>query len=210
MKLLLHICCGPCSIYPVKVLRERGYDLTGRWYNPNIHPWKEFRRRLDTLETYAEKISLPLIVERDYGLTEYLRKVVFHENARCAVCYEMRLEDTARLAAELGFPAFTTTLFYSKYQNHTLMKNIGNKMAAKYGVEMLYEDFSVGWQEGIDRSIEEEMYRQPYCGCIYSEQERYDNRWKKRRKKEFKRQQGLKNALHDSDSNNKQRQVAGI
>ncbi|MBM9519429.1 epoxyqueuosine reductase QueH [Desulforhopalus vacuolatus] len=207
MKLLLHICCGPCSIYPVKVLRERGYDLTGRWYNPNIHPWKEYRRRLDTLETYAEKISLPLLVERDYGLTEYLRKVVFHENARCAVCYEMRLEDTARLAAELGFPTFTTTLFYSKYQNHTLMQDIGSKMAAKYGVEMLYEDFSIGWQEGIDRSIEEGMYRQPYCGCIYSEQERYDNRWKKRRKKEFKRQQGLKNALNDSDSNDKQRQV---
>ncbi len=182
MKILLHVCCGPCSAYPVKYLRSNGYSVTGRFYNPNIHPYKEFKRRLNTLEEYARSITLPLIIHREYGLTEFLRSVVFEEKKRCKFCYETRLEDCARVAAEEGFPLFSSTLFYSKYQNHELMRSIAEKMAKKYGVEFFYHDFREGWQEGIDISIEEEMYRQPYCGCIYSEQERYDKSLRKRKK----------------------------
>ncbi len=182
MNILLHICCGPCSVYPVKVLREQGYGITGRFYNPNIHPYKEFKKRLNTLEKYARDIELPLFIEREYGLTEFLRNVVFAEQQRCKVCYEIRLEDCAKMAAEKGFPAFSSTLFYSKYQNHQLMRSVAERMAAKYGVEFVYHDFREGWQEGIDISIKEEMYRQPYCGCIYSEQERYDKSLRKKKR----------------------------
>ncbi len=188
MNILLHICCGPCSVYPVKVLRQQGYRITGRFYNPNIHPYKEFKKRLNTLEKYARDIELPLIIEREYGLTEFLRNVVFNEQQRCKFCYEIRLEDCAKMAAEKGFPAFSSTLFYSKYQNHQLMRSVAERMAAKYGVEFVYHDFREGWQEGIDISIKEEMYRQPYCGCIYSEQERYDKSLRKK-----KRTQSLSN-----------------
>ncbi len=206
MKLLLHICCGPCSIYPVKILRRRGYELTGHWYNPNIHPYREYRKRLTTLEEYAEKIELPLFVHRDYEVKDFLRKVVFREQSRCVECYRMRLEATAKKAAQEGFAAFSSTLFYSKYQNHDLLRSVGEKAAEKYGVSFLYEDFSVGWEEGITESIEEGMYRQTWCGCIYSEQERYDNRWKKRLKKRLKQEQN--NAADAGYSDEKQREIA--
>jgi len=171
---LLHVCCGPCSIYPVSVLREQGFEITGHFYNPNIHPYKEFKRRLATLKTYAAHEKLPLIVDNNYGLTGFLQKVVFNEQRRCSICYDSRLETIARTAAEKDFDSFSTTLLYSKYQNHKLIINTAEKYAEKYGVSFTYQDFRVGWQEGIDKSVEEGMYRQPYCGCIYSEQERYD------------------------------------
>jgi len=186
MKLLLHVCCAPCSTYTVTKLREQDIDVTGYFYNPNIHPYREFKKRLDTLKEFAETIELPLLTEDDYGLTEYLRKVVFHEKQRCSICYAMRLEKTAELAAETGADAFSSTLLYSRYQKHENIIATGKKMADKYGVAFYYEDFRQGWQEGIDRAIDMELYRQPYCGCIYSEQERYDNRLKKKLRKERK------------------------
>lgn len=186
MKLILHVCCAPCSTYTLNKLRQQDIDVTGYFYNPNIHPYREFKKRLDTLEEFAGQVDLPLEIERDYGLTEYLRKVVFHEKNRCGICYDMRLEKTAKHAAELGADAFSTTLLYSRYQNHESIAKIGREMADKYGVEFYYDDFREGWQEGIDKAIDMDLYRQPYCGCIYSEQERYDNRLKKKMRKERK------------------------
>lgn len=180
MKVLLHTCCGPCTIYPLKILREKGHDVTGRFYNPNIHPYKEFTKRLQTLEEYADQVALPLLTEKTYGLKNFLRKVVFHEQGRCQFCYRMRLEDCARTAVLHGFSAFSSTLFYSKYQNHQQMKEIAEELAEKYQIEFMYHDFREGWQEGIDISVEKKLYRQPYCGCIYSEQERYDKSMRKR------------------------------
>ncbi len=186
MKLILHVCCAPCSTYTLNKLRQQDIDVTGYFYNPNIHPYREFKKRLDTLEEFAGQVDLPLEIERDYGLTEYLRKVVFNEKKRCGICYDMRLEKTAKHAAELGADAFSTTLLYSRYQNHESIAKIGSEMADKYGVEFYYDDFREGWQEGIDKAIDMDLYRQPYCGCIYSEQERYDNRLKKKMRKERK------------------------
>ncbi len=186
MKLILHVCCAPCSTYTLNKLRQQDIDVTGYFYNPNIHPYREFKKRLDTLEEFAGQVDLPLEVERDYGLTEYLRKVVFNEKKRCGISYDMRLDKTARYAAELGADAFSTTLLYSRYQNHENIAKIGREMADKYGVEFYYDDFREGWQEGIDKAIDMDLYRQPYCGCIYSEQERYDNRLKKKMRKERK------------------------
>jgi predicted adenine nucleotide alpha hydrolase (AANH) superfamily ATPase len=177
---LLHICCGPCSIYPVSILRNHGYEVTGHFYNPNIHPYKEFRKRLTTFEEFASKSNIPLIVDKKYGLTDFLQKVVFSENKRCALCYDDRLKTVAKTAADKGFDSFSTTLLYSRYQNHKSIVDIAEKYADLYGVSFTYHDFRAGWQEGIDKSIEAGMYRQPYCGCIYSEQERYDKSLRKK------------------------------
>ena len=148
--------------------------VTGHFINPNIHPFKEFQRRLSTLEDYAKEIQLPLLVEKTYGLSEFVRKVAFREQERCTICYRMRLEQTALLAREKGFDAFTTTLLYSKYQGHSQLISLCEQLSAQYKVLFYYKDFREGWQYGIDISKKRDMYRQPYCGCIYSEQERYD------------------------------------
>lgn len=174
MKTLLHSCCGPCTIYPLSVLRAQGHEVTAYFNNPNIHPYKEFKRRLNTLVDYAKDEHLNLVTNEQYGLKEYLRKVVYKEDGRCNICYEMRLTSTAQFAKERGFDAFTTTLLYSRYQNHDAIVTICKDLALKNDLDFIYEDFRQGWQEGIDISKEKEMYRQPYCGCIYSEQERYD------------------------------------
>ncbi len=179
MRVLLHVCCGPCTIYPLTVLREEGASVTGHFFNPNIHPFKEFRRRLVTLQDYAKETKLPLIVENKYGLIEFVRKVAFYEQQRCSICYSMRLEQTASLARDKGFDAFTTTLLYSKYQGHSKIISLCEQLSAKYNISFYYKDFREGWQYGIDESKEREMYRQPYCGCVYSEQERYDKSLRK-------------------------------
>ena len=184
MKLLLHVCCAPCSTYTLNRLREQSIDVSGYFYNPNIHPYREFRKRLTTLKDFAADQDFPLEIESEYGLTEYLRKVVFHEKQRCMICYDMRLEKTAQQAVKLGADAFSSTLLYSRYQNHEAITKIGRQMGEKYGVEFYYDDFREGWQEGIDKAIEMDLYRQPYCGCIYSEQERYDKKLQKKLRKE--------------------------
>lgn len=197
MKLLLHVCCAPCSTYTLNTLRKQNIDVSGYFYNPNIHPYREFKKRLNALQEFAKKTNFALHIENEYGLTEYLRQVVFNEKKRCSICYNMRLEKTAEQAAKSGADAFSSTLLYSRYQNHEAIVKIATKMAEKYGVEFYYDDFRQGWQEGIDKAIEMDLYRQSYCGCIYSEQERYDNRLKKKMKK-MKKERKLARAAAQS------------
>ncbi len=172
MKILLHICCGPCSIYPVEVLRGEG-EVTGYFFNPNIHPYTEWRARRDALARYAAGAGLEIICDGRYLLEEFIREVVYREGERCGVCYRMRLSDTAGAARERGFEAFSTTLLVSPYQNHRLIREVGEAVAAKTGVEFLYRDFRPGFRGAAARAGELGMYRQKYCGCIYSEKERY-------------------------------------
>ena len=186
MNLLLHMCCGPCSCYPVKVLREQGIEPTGYFFNPNIHPYKEWDMRLKAAEEFAARSEMKIITDKHYMLRDFLRRALAAEqveNGRCRMCYTWRLEETARYAAENGFDAFTSTLFYSIYQQHELMKETAENFAKVYGVKFHYEDFRPGWQEGIDMSVEMGLYRQPYCGCIFSEEERYSRELRKARKK---------------------------
>ena len=186
MKLLLHICCGPCSISPIAQLREMGHEPQGFFFNPNIHPYKEWDMRLKTAREFAAKVDMKMYDDDNYRLRDFLRRALAAEaveNGRCRMCYIWRLEETARFAAEQGFDAFTSTLFYSIYQQHELMKETAEHFAKLYGVEFYYEDFRPGWQEGIDISQELELYRQPYCGCIFSEEERYSRAIRKARKK---------------------------
>lgn len=180
MKILLHVCCGPCTVYPLEYLRQQGHEVSGYFYNPNIHPYREFKRRIGALIGFSEQKKFKVEIDRNYGLTKYLRQVVFNEKNRCSICYDMRLEPTAIFAAEQGADAFTSTLLYSKYQNHQLLVDKSEKLADQYGVNFFYQDFREGWQQGVDGSIEMDLYRQPYCGCIYSEQERYDKKLRKK------------------------------
>ncbi|MHB8092149.1 MAG: epoxyqueuosine reductase QueH [Syntrophales bacterium] len=173
-KILLHTCCAPCTLYPLRILREEGNEVQGLFYNPNIHPYMEYKRRLDTLIAYAEQVSFKLMRDDDlYPFEDFLRQVVFHEDDRCSYCYRIRLSWAARTAREHDFDAFSTTLLYSRYQKHDLIRQIAEEEAKKQGVAFLYRDFREGWLEGVQVSKEMGMYRQPYCGCIYSEKERY-------------------------------------
>jgi predicted adenine nucleotide alpha hydrolase (AANH) superfamily ATPase len=173
MKLLVHICCAPCAIYPVKVLRQEGHDLTGYFYNPNIHPYLEYKKRLETLRDYSAREALSIILDESYPMETFLRKVVPDEGNRCRLCYELRLRHVAEEAREGDYEGFTSTLLYSKYQKHDLIKWTAEKIAQEYGMTFLYRDFREGWSEGVEISRRNGLYRQPYCGCIYSEKERY-------------------------------------
>ena len=178
----MHICCGPCTASPLSVLRKDGHEVLGYFFNPNIHPFREFKKRTEALEQLARAMQLPVDYHREYGLKDFLRTVVFHEENRCRLCYEMRLLPTVLHALETGADAFTTTLLYSRYQKHELIRKTAEKLADQHGISFYYRDFREGWQEGIDMAIAMGLYRQPYCGCIYSEQERYDKTFRKQKK----------------------------
>ena len=173
MKTLLHIRCAPCANQCIDVLRTDGFEVAGFWYNPNIHPFTEYRARRNTLRDYAATIDLPLIERDDYGLRPFVRDVAEDIENRCVKCYEMRLFETARQAKDGGFDSFTSSLFISPYQNHELMREVAERAAHEYNVEFLYRDFRPYFKEGQERAREKEMYIQKFCGCIFSEQERY-------------------------------------
>jgi predicted adenine nucleotide alpha hydrolase (AANH) superfamily ATPase len=173
MKVLLHICCGPCAIYPLSVLRGMGHEVRGLWFNPNIHPFTEWQRRLTTLQDWAATENLPLIVMDDYDVVAWLRQAAWRETERCRICYHQRLERAAQVARRGGFEAFTTTLLYSRRQKHDDVLDIGRAVGREKGLDLLGIDFREGWSEGGEASRRLGMYRQPYCGCIYSEQERF-------------------------------------
>ena len=173
MKTLMHICCAPCANMPIEVLRTDGIEVAGYWYNPNIHPFTEYRSRRNCLQEYAKTIELPLILKDEYGLRPFVREVAEDIDGRCVKCYEMRLYDTACQAAEGGFDSFTSSLFISPYQNHELMREVAERAAKEYNVEFLYRDFRPYFKEGQARARELEMYIQKFCGCVFSEQERY-------------------------------------
>ena len=178
MKLLLHACCGPCACYPAKALSGEGVDFTLLYYNPNIHPYKEFKHRLAALRELAEKQDYRLIIDKTYPLEECVKGMLEEPVVRCAFCYRMRLRYTAKYAADNGFTAFSTTLLYSPYQKHDLIVQAAEAAAEEFGVEFYYQDWRPHYQEGVDISLALGLYRQPYCGCVFSERDRYME-WKK-------------------------------
>ena len=173
MKTLLHICCAPCANQCVGALQQEGIEVTGFWYNPNIHPFTEYCSRKTALQAYAESIGMKLIVNDDYGLRSFVRAVYPDLEDRCETCYRLRMDETARRAAEEGFEAFTTTLLISPYQNHELLIATAEAAAEKHGVAFLYRDFRPTFREGQQKARELELYMQKYCGCVFSEEERY-------------------------------------
>jgi predicted adenine nucleotide alpha hydrolase (AANH) superfamily ATPase len=173
MKVLLHICCAPCALMPRARLLGEGLELMGLFYNPNIQPYTEQRRRLETLVPWAQDQGLKLVVQDEYDPQAWLRQMVFREEQRCGICYHQRLTRAAQVAKRGGFAAFTTTLLYSVRQKHALIAATGEAVAAEQGVDFLYRDWRPDWREGIELCRGLGLYRQTYCGCIYSERDRY-------------------------------------
>jgi len=157
----------------VEALRGEGPALTGYWYNPNIHPYTEYRSRRDALVSYAESVSLPLILRDEYGLRTFVRGVCPDFGNRCEFCYALRMDAAAKYAAENGFDAFSTTLSYSPYQDHDRLRAAMERAGEKYGIPALYRDFRPLYREGQARARALGLYMQKYCGCVFSEEERY-------------------------------------
>ena len=196
MRLLLHVCCAGCACYPLIKLRQvkvQGKDLeiTGFWYNPNIHPYSEYQNRMMTMGYFSQKENLPMIWKDEYALEEWLEAIrgefdltgpslrksrgpgCWTKEKRCEKCYNLRLKKLAEEAKQKGYDYFSTTLLYSKFQKHHSIKEICQKLKNQYNVDFYYFDFRIGWKEGIEISKKMGLYRQHYCGCIFSEKEKY-------------------------------------
>ncbi len=179
--ILLHTCCAPCSVYCVDLLRSEGIEPVSFWYNPNIHPYQEYKARRDTLCEYASSINMELIVREDYGLRSFVHAVADDIDRRCGYCYTSRMEETARYAAEHGFKYFSTTLLVSPYQDHKSICIAANEIAERYGVSFFYRDFRPGFRKGQAKAREHGLYMQKYCGCVFSEEDRYAKQIKRDR-----------------------------
>ena len=169
----MHTCCAPCATYPVKTLRAEGLDVMGFFYRYNIHPYTECLKRQGALQSYADQIDLRVIFQEGYDLEGFIQNVVYREKDRCNYCYHDRLRSTALLAKRGKFDYFSSTLLYSKFQKHDVIKSMGDSIGKSVGIPFLYEDFRTGWKEGIAASKNLGLYRQQYCGCLYSEKERF-------------------------------------
>ena len=182
MKTLLHCCCGPCTAGSLPAFLERGREVTGWYFNPNIHPYKEFTARRDSFIQYMQAVNCEYLVENEYPLEDWLlvqAPLAKERQARCGNCYRLRLEPAAQKAAELGYDAYSTTLLVSPYQDHQLLIEVGQEMALRYGVSFDYIDLRPGFRDGQNQAREMGLYMQKYCGCIYSEKERYVKKKKK-------------------------------
>lgn len=178
MKLLLHICCAPCAIHPFKALEPEGFNaITGFFYNPNIHPQAEYVKRSEALRQYSQSHKMPVLFG-SYDPEEFFKCISGNEKtpARCSFCWRMRLEKTASYAAVNNYNAFTTTLLVSPYQDQDAIKEIGEKAAARFNTKFLYKDFRKGFGKAQGQAKCEGLYRQKYCGCVFSEKERHDKR----------------------------------
>ncbi len=226
MRILVHVCCGPCAIAVLEALQQEHHEIAAFFYNPNIHPLAEYLRRREGAVQTATLANVPVIMadtlpeeaqhlapvppnfpwpsceQSESGPTDaaapladiplpavplsarhpvppainpvpWLRAVHGHEGERCLFCWYSRLECTARYAKAHGFEAITTTLFYSRYQNQEQVQRMAALAAQAYGVHVFYQDFRTLWQRGVDLSKAKGIYRQQYCGCVFSEYERY-------------------------------------
>jgi epoxyqueuosine reductase len=172
-KVLIHLCCAHCAAYTIEHWRKEGHEAGGFFYNPNIHPFTEHNSRLESIKKLAQQLNLPLIISPDYDMPEYFRRVAGHETERCRYCFELRLNKTAQVARENGYDAFTTTLLISPHQKHELIKETGEKAAGEQGAAFFYADLRKCYSDSRHITKPMELYRQQYCGCIYSEWERY-------------------------------------
>ncbi len=173
-KVFLHTCCAPCLLKCQESLEAEGITPVLFWYNPNIHPWTEYKFRRECLIRYADEESLEVRLKDEYGLRGFISDIYPNfKSGRCKYCYKMRLEETAKRAVEEGYKYFSTTLLISPYQNHGLIKTIGEEIAKKSCIEFLYRDFRLYFREGQHLARSKGFYMQKYCGCIFSEEERY-------------------------------------
>ena len=181
MKVLLHICCGPCALTPLDLLRKEGLEVQGFFYNPNIHPYSEYQKRYQAVIDVASRIGLAVIYHR-YDFEEFLKKIssLANRDEQHRFCWRTRLEETAKIARLGNIPSFTTTLLSSPYQDTTEIKSLGEEIAGQNGLTFLARDFRRGFALSHKISREWQLYHQNYCGCLYSEKESIEARQKKK------------------------------
>ena len=174
--LLLHSCCGPCSSYVINYLKDY-FNITILYYNPNIEPYEEYEKRLDEQIRLINELNIPYLklLDTNYDNDSYRKEVIGHENdleggARCHLCYNLRLRKTAIVAKENNFEYFGTTLTVSPYKNAILLNSIGEDLSSEYNIKWLYSDFKKkdGYKKSIELSKKYNLYRQDYCGCLFS------------------------------------------
>lgn len=172
--LLVHVCCAPCLSGLSEYLKTLGFRrIKGFFYNPNIHPYKEFKKRRHEVRSHEKCFGFDdFEYSDDYPLKNILDGMMKAQN-RCEFCFRTRLDEVAQKAREWNFTHFTTTLLISPYQNQGLLRKIGNELAIKNNVKFIDEDMRRFYDLSRKRASEEEMYQQGYCGCIFSEFERY-------------------------------------
>lgn len=171
MKILLHACCGPCAIIPAQSLSRAGLTFRLWFYNPNIQPWAEFTRRRDSLAYLALQGGYQADFSPPYQTADYLAAVrdSFEAPERCRRCFRLRLRALAEEARRTGFSHISTTLLYSRRQPHDLIREEAEKAARAQGREFFYQDWRTAWKQGFNLSRELGLYRQNYCGCLYSQ-----------------------------------------
>jgi epoxyqueuosine reductase len=169
MDILLHICCGPCLIYPFRRLMQEKFKIHGFYYNPNIYPFEEYNRRKEALGILKEYLKFEVECP-EYRQPEYLQAILGKECSpeRCAICWSLRLKKTAQYAKDNGFKLFSSTLLASPYQDHALLRQCGNQAAQETGLDFYYEDFRVGFKQAQVEAKAMGIYRQKYCGCKFS------------------------------------------
>ena len=176
-KILLHICCAPCAEYPLAILMDEGVGVHGYYYNPNIHPAVEHRRREEGVRWLTDKRGIDCLYDDTVLQEIWEQGDEHHEGRLCERCYGMRMRKAAQMTRELGLEAFTTTLLVSPYQKHDLLRDQAEKAARAAGVRFLYRDFRTGFRVGQDMARADGLYRQKYCGCIDSlNDSRFKNR----------------------------------
>lgn len=169
MEILLHICCGPCLIYPFGRLKARGFEIKGFYYNPNLYPCQEYDRRREALEVLSKDFRLEAESPK-YQESDFSRAINGKENTpeRCVICWSLRLQKTANRAREEAIPFFSTTLLVSPCQDHRRLKQLGGEIAKETGVDFYYEDFRAGFRQAYKEAKTKGLYLQKYCGCKYS------------------------------------------
>jgi len=176
-KMLVHLCCAPDALYVLNLLRE-DYDVYGYFYNPNIHPRQEYDLRLNETRKVAQTLEIKLYEEiyddeRWLAITQKFKEEP-EKGRRCDVCYAVRLERTARKASQLGLEIFTTVMSLSPWKKAESLNRMGRMFASRYGIKFLEADFKKkdGFKKSIELSKEHGLYRQNYCGCVYSKKSR--------------------------------------
>ena len=172
-RILLHVCCGTCALYPYFLLKQN-FDVTFFYYNPNIHPRKEYIKRLEIIKVISKKYSIPLVIGK-YEVKKWFRLTADLKNEpeggiRCAQCFDMRLDSTADMAKKLGFDLFCTTLTISPHKNYRIINSIGMELASVKGIGFYKADLKKkdGFKKTMELSKKLNLYRQNYCGCVYS------------------------------------------
>ncbi|NLM73016.1 MAG: epoxyqueuosine reductase QueH [Clostridiaceae bacterium] len=169
MKLMLHICCAPCSVAIVdKLINIPEIELSGFFYNPNIHPEEEYIKRREAVNKMASDYGIPVTFQNESGLEYWKNNLSREKEVRCRTCYSLRLDRIAREAKEKGFDAFSTSLLISPYQDHELIRKIAEDTANRYGLLFYYEDFRELYYKGKNLSRAKGYYMQKFCGCMYS------------------------------------------